>query len=102
MPGYIHPPCGKTVPGGASGGHCAKCCLSFRGGAAFDRHMLRAEDGSYIHQDPASAVTATGKPLDYWLDGKGLWHLGPRDDRRWSTDEGSEDEDEDEDEEEAA
>lgn len=76
----IHPKCGKPVPGGNSGGHCAGCCESFRGATAFEKHLIRTS-GRPIHQNPATAVTPSGKPLDYWQDDKGVWHLGPRDPR---------------------
>lgn len=76
----IHPTCGKAIPGGNSGGHCAGCCESFRGAAAFEKHLIRT-GGRPIHQDPAAAVTPNGKPLDYWQDDNGVWHLGPRDPR---------------------
>lgn len=49
---YIHPGCGKRVPGGESGGHCSACHESFRGAAAYDRHLLRGPDGRLTHQDP--------------------------------------------------
>lgn len=80
----IHPKCGKRIPGGNSGGHCAKCCESFRGEAAFDKHLVRYRRNGSVYriecQDLASAVTPSGKPLDYWQDDKGIWHLGPRPD----------------------
>jgi len=83
----IHPQCGKTIPGGSSGGHCSVCCESFRGEAAFDKHFIRhREDGSTVRlecQDPATAVTPTGKPLEYWQDDKGIWHLGARGTGDW-------------------
>ena len=72
--------CGKALPGGNSGGHGAYCHESFRGTAAFDKHLIRT-GARPIHQHPASAVTPSGKPLDYWQDDKGVWHLGPRDPR---------------------
>lgn len=93
---YIHPGCGKRVPGGESGAHCSSCHKSFRGAAAYDRHLLRGPDGRLTHQDPATAVSPSGKPLDYWLDDKGIWHLGPRDPRFSSDADADEDEAEDE------
>lgn len=85
MASYTCPRCNKVVPGGESGGHCAACHENFRGGAAFDKHFTRhLKNGATVKlecQNPAEAVSPTGKPLDYWLDEKGCWHLGPRDSR---------------------
>ena len=77
---YTCPHCDKRIPGGESGGHCGICHESFRGGAAFDKHLIRTS-GRPIHQHPANATTPKGKSLDYWQDEKGVWHLGPRDPR---------------------
>ena len=83
----VHPKCGKTIPGGNSGGHCARCCESFRGDAAFDKHLIRhRENGTTTRmecQHPSTATTPTGKPLDYWQDDKGIWHLGARGTGAW-------------------
>ena len=84
---YIHPRCGKHVPGGNSGGHCSKCHENFRGDASFDKHLVRHRENGSVRritcQNPAEAVTPTGKPLDYWQDDKGIWHLGARGTGNW-------------------
>jgi hypothetical protein len=72
--------CRKPIPGGNSGGHCARCHESFRGTAAFDNHLARRDDGSgrsdCVH--PAWAVDANGRHRPYWQDAKGVWHHGGR------------------------
>lgn len=75
----VHPKCGKTIPGGNSGGHCAGCCESFRGDQAFDQHFRRHDDGRIECIHPSEAVGAkTGKPKPYWQDERGIWHYGDR------------------------
>ena len=76
----IHPTCGKAVPGGNSGGHCAGCCESFRGTAAAGSWWM-GRPPVRIRCFSNAAVTPNGKPLDYWRDYQGVWHLGPRDPR---------------------
>lgn len=74
-----HSKCGREIPGGTSGGHCAKCCRSFRGTAAFDNHLRRREDGHSDCLDPATATKPkTGELHPYWEDDKGIWHYGAR------------------------
>ena len=73
-----HPKCGRTIPGGNSGGHCAACCRDFRGEAAFDRHLARLPDGRVSCTNPAAATDSKGRPRPYWQDERGAWHLGPR------------------------
>lgn len=72
--------CRKTIPGGNSGGHCARCHESFRGDAAFDNHLARANDGTgrsdCLH--PANAYRDNGKQHPYWQDDHGVWHYGAR------------------------
>lgn len=73
--------CRKTIPGGNSGGHCAKCHESFRGDAAFDNHLIRRNDGSgrsdcapYLSRIPK----ANGGFHPYWQGDDGVWHYGAR------------------------
>lgn len=75
-----HHKCGREIPGGNSGGHCGKCCRSFRGDAAFDNHLKRRNDGSGRSDcmDPSAAYKENGKQHPYWQDDKGVWHYGPR------------------------
>jgi hypothetical protein len=78
-----HGPCGKEIPGGTSGGHCAKCHENFRGTAAFDNHLRRRDDGSGRSdcQHPAAAFKTNGQQHPYWQDDKGTWHYGAKDPR---------------------
>jgi hypothetical protein len=69
-----HPKCGKSFPGGDGAGHCATCCETFIGLAAYDAHLSRDESGAYYHLDPMTA-----KPeAKWWRDDRGYWHKGNR------------------------
>ena len=77
--------CRKPIPGGTTGGHCAKCHESFRGDAAFDNHLIRRQDGSgrsdCVH--PGSAMDTKGQSRPYWQDDNGTWHYGERGNEWW-------------------
>lgn len=63
-----HPACGTTFPGGSRHGHCAGCCRTFVGLAAFDKHRQGEHDtGRYCE--------LTEK---HWQDERGYWHTGQR------------------------
>jgi hypothetical protein len=68
----VHPRCGKSYPGGDGAGHCATCCETFIGLGAFDRHLWRQEDGTYVHREPVENIGL------WWKDARGYWHHGQR------------------------
>lgn len=72
-----HAKCGKSYPGGDRAGHCAVCCGTFIGLAAFDAHLSRDEAGKYTHLDPAT-VPSSDKKNNWWCDANGYWHKGAR------------------------
>ncbi|MCX2747172.1 hypothetical protein OOZ51_05000 [Arthrobacter sp. MI7-26] len=65
----IHPKCGKRFASGDRTGHCAACCETFYGLAAFDQHLIRAD-----HRVSCSVPTADGG--EWHLDSAGRWHIG--------------------------
>ena len=60
----IHPTCGKAIPGGNSGGHCAGCCESFRGAAAFDALNGDTEFIAAARTDVPALLDALEKVLE--------------------------------------
>lgn len=69
--GVLHPKCGNRFPAGDRTGHCASCCESFYGLAAFDQHQSAA-DGRVSCSLPS---TDGGK---WWLDDSDRWHYGEK------------------------
>lgn len=69
--GVLHPKCGKRFSGSGNVGHCGVCCETFVGLGAFDAHLSRLENGSYMH------YIAPLNPL-WWQDARGYWHHGQR------------------------
>lgn len=67
----VHPKCGARFPANDSTGHCAKCCRTFYGLAAFDQHQTR-DGGTVTCNDPAESDGP------WWLDEDGRWHYGHR------------------------
>lgn len=64
--------CGATWrQRGNATGHCAACHRTFHGERAFARHFRHTGDA------PPECIDPTFHP-DYWPDGEGVWHVGPR------------------------
>lgn len=75
----IHPKCGKTFPGGERAGHCATCCETFIGGAAFEAHRVgNYADGRECEIQPYDTRRNESGQIRYghWQDAKGHWHYG--------------------------
>lgn len=70
--GILHPKCGQRFADSERTGHCATCCQTFFGLAAFDQHLNRDETGEYWHTVPNNGVDK------WWLDDKGRWHHGEK------------------------
>lgn len=69
-PGVLHLKCGKRYPNGDRTGHCAKCCESFFGSGAFDRHFYYDDAGEFTCRD----MGTLGAP--WRLDTEGRWRHG--------------------------
>lgn len=76
-----HPKCGKSFPGSNTAGHCAACCETFMGLAAFEMHRV-GEHGTPDRRcelQPAETIGDDGKTrYGHWRDDRGFWHFGRR------------------------
>lgn len=76
MATFTHPKCGKKILNrGNKTGHCAKCCETFYGITAFDKHQRMNPDGSVTCLDPAS--------LGFVLQSDDHWHFPNPDGVKW-------------------
>lgn len=71
--------CGKTWPHSEHAGHCAACCETFMGLAAFDAHRV-GEHGvdRRCELKPETWETEKGTRHGHWQDARGYWHYGRR------------------------
>lgn len=77
----IHPVCSKTFPSGSSAGHCARCCETFIGAAAFDMHRVGLPGGPdrRCELQPYESVNKRGTVVyGHWQDPEGFWHYGKK------------------------
>lgn len=76
--GVLHPKCGKRFSAGNRAGHCAVCCETFVGGAAFDAHRVGEHGPNRTCQlKPYESLTEAGViTYGHWQDDGGSWHYG--------------------------
>lgn len=71
-----HGACGKTWDQrGNKSGHCSGCHDTYYGITAFDAHQ-RLENDRIICSRPDT--TSKGRPIPWWQDNDGQWHMGER------------------------
>ena len=71
-----HGSCGKSwMQAGNMSGHCSACHETYYGVSAFDAHQ-RLVDDEIVCERPAA--NSKGKPIEWWADEDGQWHLGRR------------------------
>ena len=75
------PDCKKTFPGGERAGHCAACCETFIGLAAFEAHRV-GEHGTPDRRcelKPETYTNSKGQTAHgHWRDDNGYLHIGQR------------------------
>ena len=80
-----HPKCGKQFPNGNRAGHCAACCETFIGLAAFEAHRVgehgtgrRCEMKPYVSHRRAAPGGLVITTFGHWQDDNGYWHYGEK------------------------
>ena len=74
-----HPKCGKTFPSNNRHGHCASCCETYVGLAAFDAHRRGHFEARECVNQPYESVGESAKTrYGHWLDSDGYWHYGKK------------------------
>lgn len=74
----LHPKCGKRFPSGSRAGHCAACCETFIGTAAFEAHRVGEHGTPERRCLTPETETASDGTKPFWQDDRGYWHFGER------------------------